>query len=34
MWCLYQGLSYLGGKFSHLEGKPSVPGSQIFGSRF
>ena len=24
MWSLYQGFSYLGGKFSHVEGKPSI----------
>ena len=30
----YQGLSDLGGKFSHAEGKPGVSGSRIFGSQF
>ena len=34
MWSWYQGLSYEGGKFSHLEGKSSVSGSRIFGCYF
>ena len=34
MWSWYQGLSSLGGKFSHVEGKRSLSGSGIFGSQF
>ena len=34
MWSWYQGLSCLGGKFSHVKGKPSVSVSQIFGYYF
>ena len=34
MWSSYQGFSDLGGKFSHVEGKPGVSGSRIFGSQF
>ena len=34
MWSWYQGLSYLGGKFSYLEGTPSVSGSRVFRSQF
>ena len=33
MWSWYPGLSYLGSQFSHLERKPSVSVSQIFGSQ-
>ena len=29
-----EGLSDLGGKFSHVDGKPGVSGSRIFGSLF
>ena len=31
MWSWYQGFSYLGGKFSQVEGKPGISGSRIFG---
>ena len=34
MWSSFQGLSYLGDKFSHSEGKPSISGSRISGSQF
>ena len=30
----YQGLSDLGSKFSHVDGKPGISGSRIFGSQF
>ena len=34
MWSWYQEVSYLGGRFSHLEGNASVSGSRIFGYYF
>ena len=34
MWSQYQGLSDLGGKFSHVDRKPGVSGSRSFGSQF